>query len=117
MKYQTVIYYLEMTSPQELRPSRNANVDLVVRQALFPYPELNRFLYTAVGGDWFWVDRLGWTNAQWQEYLARPGLETWIGYVSDTPAGYFELDDNPDTGVEIAYFGLMPQFLNKGIGG
>ena len=37
-------------------------------------------------------------------------------YLRGTPAGYFELDDQ-DGDVEIAYFGLLPQFLGKGLGG
>ena len=78
---------------------------------------MNRFLYTAVGGDWYWVDRLGWTYAQWHDYITRPGFETWIAFVSGTPAGYFELDQLPESGVEIASFGLLPQFIGKGLGG
>jgi GNAT superfamily N-acetyltransferase len=117
MKRQVLVYYLEMTSPHDLRPSRDRRVALNVEQALHPYPELNRFFYTAVGGDWFWVDRLIWTYAQWQAYLCRPGLETWIGTVDGTPAGYFELEQQLETGIEIAYFGVLPQFLGKGIGG
>ena len=55
-------------------------------------PELSRFLYTAVGGAWFWVDRLPWTHERWLEYLSRPGFETWLASVKGTPAGYYELD-------------------------
>ncbi|HKP73279.1 MAG TPA: hypothetical protein VJT82_10110, partial [Pyrinomonadaceae bacterium] len=68
---EVVTYYLEMCAPHELRPSRAFVEQLEVRQAQIPCPELNRFLYTAVGGDWFWVDRLTWTYQQWLEYLDR----------------------------------------------
>jgi len=37
--------------------------------------------------------------------------------VKGTPAGYFELEDQRDDVVEIVHFGLMPQFIGKGIGG
>jgi GNAT superfamily N-acetyltransferase len=37
--------------------------------------------------------------------------------VAGTPAGYFELDHKPHSGVEIAYFGVLPAFLGRGIGG
>ena len=33
------------------------------------------------------------------------------------PAGYFELERQPDDRVEIVYFGLLPTFVEKGIGG
>jgi GNAT superfamily N-acetyltransferase len=107
--------YLEMLAPTDLRPSRAD--DLEVRRAVLPSPELNRFLYTAVGGDWYWTDRLPWTYAQWLAYLDRPELQTWVGYVSGTPAGYFELEAQAEGAVEVAYFGLLPGFVGKGYGG
>jgi GNAT superfamily N-acetyltransferase len=39
-----------------------------------------------------------------------------VAYFSGTPAVYFELEKNNDN-VEIAYFGLLPQFIGRGIGG
>ena len=86
-------------------------------QAKVVSPELNRFLYTAVGGDWFWVDRLGWNYRKWSAYLDRPELETWVAYVHGTPAGYFELEVQKGLDVELAYFGLLPQFIGRGFGG
>jgi len=110
-------YSLEMLHPNELRPSLKKGNELSVIQAGIPCPELNRFLYTAVGGDWYWIGRLGWTYQQWQAYLDRPELETWVGYVAGTPAGYFELEMQPEHTVELAYFGLLPQFIGRGVGG
>ena len=49
-----------------------------------------------------------------------PELQTWIGYVRETPAGYFELDEQRENGnkqVELAYFGLLPSFVGRGVGG
>lgn len=117
MRRQITTYYLEMNSPAELRPSRAAVAELEIRQARTPSPELNRFLYTAVGGDWYWIDRLGWTYQQWLDYLRRPEIETWVAYVNGTPAGYFELEQQPGGDVEVAYFGLLPQFIGRGLGG
>jgi GNAT superfamily N-acetyltransferase len=110
-------YYLEMTAPSDLYPSQAEGPELRVEQAKIACPELNRFLYTAVGGDWYWTDRLGWTYRQWLDYLERPELETWVGYVEGTPAGYFELERQAQDDVEIAYFGLLPRFIGKGLGG
>jgi hypothetical protein len=58
-------WFLEMTSPGDLRPFRPRAEGFRVEQARIPTPELNHFLYTAVGGDWYWIDRLEWTHAQW----------------------------------------------------
>ena len=67
-----------------------------------------------------WTDRLRWSEEEWQAWLARPGLQTWIGYIRETPAGYFELDAQREDGkeqVELAYFGLLPPFVGRGVGG
>jgi GNAT superfamily N-acetyltransferase len=117
MRREIEVYYLEMTSPADLRPSPAHAAGLRVERARIPCPELNRFFYTAVGGDWYWIDRLEWTYGQWLAWLGRPELETWIGYFEGTPAGYFELERQPGAHVELAYFGLLPGFLGRGIGG
>ena len=117
MKREVEIHHLEMTSLQDLRPARYPGEELEIRQARIPCPELNRFFYTAVGGDWFWIDRLSWTYGQWLAWLDRPELETWIGSVQGTPAGYFELEKQSQDNVELAYFGLLPRFLGRGLGG
>ena len=75
-----------------------------------------RYLYTEVGRDYRWVDRLGWTDEGIQAYLATPGLELWLLTIDNGPAGYFELKPDDDGGVEIAYFGLLPEFTGRGLG-
>ena len=108
---------LEMTDRAQLRPARPASVDFQLLRAEIPCPELNRFLYTAVGADWWWHTRLSWDYAQWLAYLDRPELETWVAYASGTPAGYFELERQDADNVEIAYFGILPHAIGKGLGG
>jgi len=116
MRTKITTYHLEMTDVTEFRPSTLKCAEVELKQAEIPSPELNRFLYTAVGGDWYWVDRLNWTYEQWLNYLDRPELETWVSYVLGTPAGYFELEVQPESNVEIVYFGLLPQFIGQGLG-
>lgn len=110
-------YYLEMTIPDDLRPRRIQRSDLAIARAEIPAPELNRFLYTSVGGAWYWIDRLGWTYKDWLAWVDRPQLQTWVAYVRGTPAGYFELEAQNNGDVEIAYFGLLPHFIGQGLSG
>jgi len=117
MNREVITYHLEMKSRTELRAPARPCVGLEVRRVTVPCPELNRFFYTAVGGDWFWIDRLVWSYQEWLLYVSRPEIETWIGLVDGAPAGYFELDAQPERNVEIAYFGLLPQYIGKGFGG
>jgi len=78
---------------------------------------ITHHLYTAVGGDWYWLQRLTWSYEQWRSYLERAEVETWVAYVSGTPAGYFELETQAGGSVEITTFGLLPQFIGRGLGG
>lgn len=111
------VWSLEQTSPADLSPASAAPAGVTVTRAETPLPEFSRFLYTAVGGDVRWTDRLGLTYAQWQEILGRPAGETWVAYENGTPAGFIELDAQEDGAVEIAYFGLIPAFRGRRIGG
>src|SRR5262249_18011951 len=54
---------------------------------------------------------------QWKEYAAAPELRTFAAYYGDTLAGYYELRCDTEGGVEIAYFGLLPEFIGRGLGG
>jgi GNAT superfamily N-acetyltransferase len=113
---EVTVWHLEMRDPEALRRPRRA-VDVTISRAEVALPELNRFLYTAVGGDWYWVDRLGWTYEQWRRWVDRCEHETWLAHVAGTPAGYLELECQAAGDVEIAYFGLFSRFTGQGIGG
>ncbi|MFF5444069.1 GNAT family N-acetyltransferase [Streptomyces sp. NPDC012888] len=107
-----------MTSPEDLVPAAAPPGDeVVIMRAEVPSPEFSRFLYASVGGDIHWTDRLGLTRAEWVAQLERPGVETWVAYDRGTPAGYVEFDPQPDGVVEIVYFGLLPDFRGRRIGG
>ncbi|MDQ0993713.1 GNAT family N-acetyltransferase [Streptomyces sp. V3I7] len=110
-------WYLEQTSPGDLLPAAAPEGDVRIVRAEVPSPEFSRFLYTSVGGDIAWTDRLGWTYAQWREYLEQQVVETWVAYDRGTPAGFVELHAQDDGAVEIAYFGLLPAFRGRRIGG
>jgi len=117
VQVEVTTWSLQMTDPGELRRAPKPDLDLALTRARRPSPELSRFLYTAVGGNWYWIDRLAWTYEQWLDWQSRPGVETWVAYVEGTPAGYFELDASSAGQVELAYFGLLPAFVGQGLGG
>ena len=108
---------LEQTAPTDLLPAVAPDGDVRVVRSEVPSPEFSRFLYASVGGDIRWTDRLGWPYARWVEHLERPGVETWVAYDRGTPAGFVELEAQDDAVVEIVYFGLLPAFRGRRIGG
>lgn len=112
--------YLEQRSPGQIRAARVPSEPVDIVRVERPAPEFCRFLYTTVGGDWHWRDRLPWTRERWVEYLSRRHVETWVAWVRGAPAGYVELAGSSTVDscdVEIAYFGLLPGFLGAGLGG
>ncbi len=114
---EVVVTDLEMTDPGQLRAGRSPDVAVSLVRAQRPAPELSRFFYRAVGGDWYWLDRVDWTYDQWAQWVGAPGHELWTAWVDGAPAGYFELDRGHDGVVELAYFGLLPAFAGLGLGG
>lgn len=114
---QLTVYHLEMTNPSELRPARKSRLPFQFVRAERPSPAFNRFLYTAVGGHWRWTQRLDWSWEKWLAWLDRRQLETWVAWVDGTPAGYCEMEHQPEQTLEIVSFGLLPQFIGHGLGG
>lgn len=111
-------WHLELLNADQLRPARPPRLHgAAVERVVDPAPELSRSFYEHVGRDWLWVDRLTWTTAEWQAWVERRGYELWISRVGTRPAGYLELDGDPLGDVEIASFGLLPDFLGAGLGG
>lgn len=117
MQVEVTTWYLQMLSASELRPAARPSDAARLVRAEVPSPEFNRFLYTSVGAGWYWLNRLGWDYARWLAYLEQPGLETWVVYLSGTPAGYIELEPQSEGNVEVAYFGLLPRFIGQRLGG
>lgn len=109
-------YYLEMTSPAQLKGKYDANGLLVMEAEIKQY-QVNRFFYQFVGKVWQWTDKLAWTDARWEAYAERDEIRLWAAYYKGAPAGYFELEKRSRNGVNLAYFGLAGPFIGRGFGG
>jgi GNAT superfamily N-acetyltransferase len=75
-----------------------------------------RYLYETVGTPWLWYQRRMMTDAALAAELAKPTTEIFVLYVGGLPAGYFELDAAPPQETELCYFGLIPEFIGRGLG-
>ncbi|GGQ19011.1 GNAT family N-acetyltransferase [Shewanella litoralis] len=110
------IYNLEMTDRSQLNAKPQSN-GLTLIEAKVKQYQFNRFLYQFVGAAWEWIDKLTWTNSQWQAYSEADNLHLYVAYVDGAPAGYFELQQQENGNVEIMYFGLAERFIGRGFGG
>jgi len=108
--------YLEILSRDQLRP-KHSNARFQVREKTDREWRFNRDLYFGVGEQWEWVDKRSWTDDQWKEYATAPELRVFAGYYDDVLAGYYELRRDKEGGIEIAYFGLLSEWIGRGLGG
>ena len=108
--------YLEMTRPEDLVAARLADPAVQVERAFDCPASFFRYLYAEVGRRYHWVDRLAWNDHQLRARLDDPAVSLWVLRVRGSPAGYFELERHHDGSMEVAYFGLLPEFLGRGLG-
>ena len=105
-----------MTGKDLLAAAEAPSPDVTLERCDACPPAEWRRLYAEVGREYHWVDRLGWTDDDIARHLGQPGLELWILREGGEPAGYFELQRHHDGAIEIAYFGLLPHAIGRGLG-
>jgi GNAT superfamily N-acetyltransferase len=108
--------HLEMRDPAQLQAARSDDPSIRVEQMPECPASFFRYLYVEVGRNYHWIDRLPWTDADIMAYLSQPEISLWLMTDDGATAGYFELRRCEDGSVEIAYFGLLPGFLGRGLG-
>jgi len=109
--------YLEINSLADLNDSNTSPEGYLIELIRPADFQLNKFFYKNVGKKHHWVDRLIWTDKQWIEYTSDKKVKTYVLKRYEDLAGYFELIIHNDKNeVEIAYLGLLEEYLNKKLG-
>jgi GNAT superfamily N-acetyltransferase len=111
-----VITYLEMTARPVRPPVPMPSGKIALMRAETCTVSYYRYLYASVGEPWLWFERRIWSDERLAEHLAKPSIEISVLYVGGVPAGFFELDRELPEEVELAYFGLVPDFIGRGCG-
>ena len=114
----TLVTYLEMLSPPNRPPAPPpAHIGTTLTRIEKPTVAFYRFLYNSVGAPWTWVERRLLDDATLSAAITAPGVEIHVLHTDGGPAGYGELDHGLRKGeVNLAYFGLMPDVIGKGLG-
>ena len=111
-------YYLEINSLNKLIAIDLPDQNLIIEKVNPPDIEINKFFYKSIGKNHRWVDRLVWDNLKWMSYLKSENVYTYILKLNTDLVGYFELiKDNRLNSSEIAYFGILNEFIGKKYGG
>lgn len=107
---------LEMTSSEDLNAVDDAPEAAEWHRVDSDKASTSRSFYARVGEPWLWVDRLEWSDAQWQAWVDRPEHHLLVCRQAGEDVGYAELEQQADGDVEIAYFGLLPLAIGRGLG-
>jgi ribosomal protein S18 acetylase RimI-like enzyme len=116
MPTQVTRTYLELAAPSELRAAAEPDPAPRIERLGECPASFYRYLYTEVGRAFHWTDRLPWSDDTIRAHLATPGLSLWLLTWQAALAGYFELKPYDDGSMEIAYFGLLPDYIGRGWG-
>jgi ribosomal protein S18 acetylase RimI-like enzyme len=108
--------YLELTSLDRLVAAPCPEAGFRLDTVSDCPPAFYRFLYAEVGRAYHWLDRIAWTDEAIRAHLQRAEISLHVLYGRGAPAGYYELRRCEDASTEIAYFGLLPEFIGRGLG-
>ncbi len=109
--------YLEINSIEDLNYSNISPENYLIKLINSTDFQINKFFYKNIGKNHHWVDRLVWSDKQWQTYTSDQKVKTYVLKKKEDLAGYFELIYHFEKKeVEIAYFGLLEEYHNKKLG-
>ena len=115
-KLEMIITYLQMRArPAGLILPQRAEALSVIR-ARRPTLSFYRYLYNTVGADWMWYERNQLPDRELAAIIHDVHVGIYVMYTGGVPAGFVELDRRRADEVELAYFGLMPEFIGRGLG-
>jgi GNAT superfamily N-acetyltransferase len=112
----TTVTYLRISA----RPARLPPMPMKPRLALMKTERIPlhfyRYLYSAVGRSWLWVEREELSDEALAAKIHREGIEITVLYANGAPGGYYELDFTRPGRTNLAYFGLIPELTGMKIG-
>ncbi len=115
-KLDVVITALEMTV-QPIRPTvpmpSGSYALLKLDQPPVAY---YRYLYDTIGEPWFWYERRQMDDASLEAAIRDPKVDIYVLHAGGVPAGYAEFNRAALPDLAIAYFGLAPDFIGRGLG-
>jgi len=110
--------YLEIKSLNELKEKKKPNNKYIVEKVSPDDFQLNKFFYKQIGKNHRWNDRLVWDDKKWMSYVSNPNVFTYVLKHNEDIAGFFEIIYSKDKSeIEIAYFGLLIDYIDKKLGG
>jgi GNAT superfamily N-acetyltransferase len=112
----TVVTFLEMKARPPVLPPPQPKGKVAILKADRAPVHYYRYLYDVIGREYFWVDRKKKSDAEITDLLKDPAIELYVLYVEGCPAGMAELDFRDEKNAQLAYFGLVPEYVGRRLG-
>lgn len=112
------VTYLEMTARPSHPPApAPLGQRLLLLRAEMPPPGYFLYLYRGVGDAFAWTDWLDQPDERVRAFVQARGMRLFTLLVEGWPGGFFLLDGRTPGVCDLAYFGLMPEAIGRGLGG
>ena len=111
----TVVTYLEMRSKPRMPPQSYPSAKVALMRLKNPTISFYRYLYNKIGDAWLWYERRVMSDGDLASIILDEQVEVYVLYVGGVPAGLGELDRRSSKDIELAYFGLLPEFIGLGL--
>lgn len=112
-----VVTFLEMTArPSWPTPAMPMGHKVSLLAATAPPVDYFLYLYGQVGGAHEWTDWFDRPRADQQAFVENPAISLYTMTVDGWPGGFFVLDTREPDVCDLAYFGLVPQAIGRGLG-
>jgi len=112
----TIVTFLEMTARPAMPPPPQPPGKIALLRAENPPVHFYRYLYDTIGNAHYWVDRKKLDDAVLGSLLKDPGVHLYVLYAEGCPAGMAELDFRNPAAAQLAYFGLIPEYIGRHLG-
>ena len=110
------VTYLEMTSRDQLVAARVPSTGIALTSVDRTSLGLIRATHDRIATPHHWSS-LAWTEQMWLNLLSYSGVRTWIARSGEEIIGLVQLQPRPPNEVQITKFGLVPEWIGRGLGG
>ena len=112
----TLVTYLEMNSKPNRANLRVPDLKISLKHIEKPTISFYRYLYDSTGEDWLWYERRVMSDSDLANIIQNKDVEVYVLSIGDSPAGLGELDRRSSNDIKLAHFGLLPEFIGRGLG-
>ena len=117
-RVEVTITYLEMAErPSFPRPPAPTRPQIALIKAENPPVRWFLHLYRSVGAPYDWTDWMTKEQSELDAFVGSPDTAIYTLMVEGWSGGFFMLDGREAGVTELAYFGLAPEAVGRGLGG